>query len=183
MSALTFLNATPYIAQFMVYKGDLVIARLPGITPNATLELPDGNDVYEVVANTIIEGNTYTTAPVYVSGATAFLAEVKQNLPQGTYDFDMKVEDSSAADRMEFQKTTIGPVTFVLSKNNVHLQNVVVTDSFMVKTLAIDSTYSICAVINGVTTDTVQTSNPNAVVKAEVDESDLEAGYFTLSVA
>lgn len=183
MSALKFINATPYIAQFVVHKGDLVIARLPGIAPDATLVVPDDNDVREVVASTIIEGNTYTTAPANVSGATAFLAEVKQNRVQGTYDFNMKVEDSSAADRMEFRKTTIGPVTFVLSKNNVHLQNVAVVDSFVVKTLAIDSTYSIYAVINGVTTDTVQTTKPNAVVKAEVDESDLEAGYFTLSVA
>ena len=35
MSALKFINATPYIAQFVVHKGDMVIARLTEHVQNA----------------------------------------------------------------------------------------------------------------------------------------------------
>jgi hypothetical protein len=180
MNALTFLNTTPYIAQFVVNKGEQVVARLPGIAPGATLQVPS-NDTYQVTATTILEGNTYTSAPATVSGAAGFVAQVKQNGQQGTYDFEMKVEASNAADQMVFQKTTIGPVTFTISKNGVALQSVVVQNSFLVKTLQIGSTYSMYAVINGVTTATSQTTNPNATITAELDNSDLEAGYSTIT--
>ncbi len=182
MSALTFRNATPYIAQFVVYKGEQIVARLPGIAPNAQLQVPS-DDTYQVVASTILEGNMYTSAPATVSGAMGFVAQVKQNNQQGTYDFEMKVEASNAADQMVFQKTTINPVTFTISKNGVPLQSVVVQNSFLVKTLQIGSTYSMYAVVNGVTTDTAQTTNPNALITAQLDNSDLESGYFTLTTA
>jgi hypothetical protein len=42
--------------------------------------------------------------------------------------------------------------------------------------------YFIYAVINGVTTDTVQAADPNAFVTAVVDDSDSKSGYFRLSV-
>jgi hypothetical protein len=182
MSALTFLNTTPYIAQFVVFKGEQIVARLPGIAPNAQLQVPS-DDTYQVTASTILEGNTYTSAPATVSGAMGFVAQVKQNNVQGTYDFEMKVEASNSADQMVFQKTTINPVTFSISKNGVLLQNVVVQNSFLVKTLQIGSTYSMYAVINGVTTDTTQTNNPNAVITAQLDNTDLESGYFTLTAS
>jgi len=46
----------------------------------------------------------------------------------------------------------------------------------------ISATFSIYAVINGVTTETVTTSNPNATVTAITDTSSLEDGYFVLTV-
>ncbi len=181
MSALTFTNTTQYIAQFVVKKGEQVVARLPGIAPNATLSVPS-NDTYQVTATTILENNTYTSAPATVSGASGFLAQVKQNCSQGTYDFEMLVQPSSAADQLVFQKTTIGPVTFNIFKNGTLLQTVVVPDSFRNRTIQIGSSYSIYAVINGVTTCMVNTTNPDAVITALTNNTDLEAGYSTLSV-
>ena len=152
------------------------------LPPGATLTVPS-DDTYQVTATTILEGNTYTSAPVTVSGATGFVAQVLQNSVQGTYDFEMRVEPSSSADHMVFQKTTIGPVTFNIRKNGVLLQSVVVPDSFRSQSLQIGSSYSIYAVVNGVTTSTASTTNPNATVTALVDDTDLEAGYFTLNIA
>lgn len=182
MTNLTFINNTDYIAQFVVFKGEQVVARLPGVAPHAKLQVPS-DDAYDVTATTILEGNIYTTAPQTVSGAMGFVAQVKQNLAQGTYDFEVKPEASSAADQMVFQKTTISPVTFNISKNGKLLQSVVVEDSFRQKTLHIGSTYSVYTVINGVTTQEITTTDPNAIITAETDNSDLEAGYFTLAVA
>ena len=182
MSVLTFLNTTGYIAQFVVNKGDQVVARLPGIKSNASMNVPT-DDTYTVTASTILDGNTYTSAPSVVSGAACFVARVLQSNVQGTYDFELLQEASTSADEMVFQKTTIGPVTFNISKDGVYLQSVVVPDSFRSVSLAIGNTYSMYAVINGVTTDTVQTTNPNATITALLDTSDLESGYFTLTAA
>ncbi len=182
MSALTFCNSTKFIAQYVVKKGDQVVARLPGIAPNASMTVPSNNS-FDIVASTVLEGNTYTSAPVTVSGATKFLAQVKQHAAQGTYDFEVVTLPSSSATQMQFEKTSINPVTFAISQNGVPLQSVVVQNSFVLNTLTIGDVYSIIAVINGVTTDMSQTSNPNATVTAITDTSDLEAGYFTLVIS
>lgn len=182
MSVLSFQNKTAFIAQFVVNKGDQVVARLPGIAPGASMTVPS-DDSYQVTATTILEGNTYTSSAATVNGAAGFVAQVKQNSVQGTYDFEMKVEASSSADAMVFQKTTIGQVTFNISKNGVPLQSVVVQDSFRTQALVIGSVYSIYAVINGVTTDTTQTGNPNASITALTDNTDLEKDYYTLTAA
>lgn len=180
MSVLTFQNTTAYIAQFVVNKGDQVVARLPGIAPGAQMQVPT-DDTYSVTASTILDGNTYTSSPQVVTGAACFIARVLQSSVQGTYDFEMLVEGSTSADQMVFQKTTIGPVTFNISKNGVYLQSVVVPDSFRSVSLEIGDVFSMYAVINGVTTSTAQTTNPNAIVTALLDTSDLESGYFTLT--
>ncbi|SMC19069.1 hypothetical protein SAMN02745857_00630 [Andreprevotia lacus DSM 23236] len=182
MSQITLHNQTAYIAQYIINKGQQIIARLPGLAPQATLSVPVEH-IYEVVATTIVDGNTYTSAPATISGATSFLAQIKQNAQQGTYDFEMVVGPSSKGDELQFQKTTLAPVTFTISENGRALQSIVVTDSFMVQTLQISDTYSIYAVINGVTTDTVTTNNPNATVSAVTDTTDLAPGYFTLVVS
>jgi hypothetical protein len=182
MSALTFRNETSYVAQFVAKKGQLIMARLPGVAPQAELQMPS-DEVYSVVATTIIDGNTYSTAPATVAGPVECLAQVKQNAQQGTYDFQMLIEPSPRADQMRFQKTTIGPVTFTISRNGTPVQTVVVSNSFMVEELTINDSYSVYAVINGITTETVQTTDPNAVITAVVDDTVLEGGYFTLTVA
>lgn len=182
MSVLTFMNTTDYIAQFVVCKGERVIARLPGIAPGAKLEVPS-TDEFTVTASTQLDGCTYTSAAFTVAGPMSFLAQVKQNKAQGTYDFEMIASPSCSHDQMEFQSTCRNPVTFQLGRNGVPLQSVIVSNAFIMKTLAIGNTYKVYAVINGITTDTLEIGNPNAAVTATVDDTFLEGGYFTLSVA
>lgn len=182
MSTMTFTNQTSFAAQFVVKKGDQVVARLPRVEHGAMLSLPL-NDSFDIVASTVLDGNTYTSAPATVSSATRFLAQVKQEVNQGTYRFEMVTTASSSTLEMQFEKTCLNPVTFSISQNGVPLQYVVVPNSFELVTLAIGDTYSIYAVINGVTTDIATTSNPDAHVTAVADTTDLEAGYFTLVIS
>lgn len=182
MSRLILRNNTLHIAMFVVRKGEQVVARIPGLAPGAQLQIPT-TGVYRVMATTMIEGNTYTSAPMDVSGATGFLARVVQVQSQGTYEFDIVQTSSTSSDQLQFQKTCPFPVTFAIARDGVPMQAVVVTDSFEVKTLDISDTFYIHAVVNGVTTSTVATTNPDAVITAVVDTSHLEQGYFTLDVA
>lgn len=182
MSHLTLRNTTAYVAQYVVLNGQQVIARLPGLMPHAQLVVPTGH-TYQVVATTVIDGNTYTSAPLDVSGPAAFLAQVRQVYAQGTYEFEVVELPSTRPDQLQFQKTSLAPVSFTISKDGVPLQTVVVSNSFEVQTLDIGDTFYVYAVINGVTTDTVTTTNPNAVITAQNDDGTLEFGLFTLDIS
>lgn len=109
MSALTFLNRTPYVAQFTVRKGQQIVAGLPSVAPGGQISVPSDG--------------------------------------VGT------VTDSAISDSMDEEM------------------------------LAVGSPYFVSAVVNGVTTDTVQTTNANAVISVACDDAALGAGYYTLEVA
>lgn len=181
MGNLTLKNDTKYIAQYVAKKGGQVIARIPGLEPSGMMSIPT-DATYEVIATAVIDGNTYTSAPRDVSGATRFLAQVVQVRAQGTYEFNLVESASTKSNELQFQKTCLSPVTFTITKDGKPLQNVVVNDSFEAQSVQIGDSFSIYAVVNGVTTDTVTTSNPNATIVAVEDSSDLEHGYFTLDV-
>lgn len=51
------------------------------------------------------------------------------------------------------------------------------------ETLALDDTFHVYAVVNGITTATVTTTNPDATITSIVDTSQMERGYFTLEVS
>jgi hypothetical protein len=179
MSQLTFLNSTPYIAQIVVSKGEQIVARLPGIGPQARLTMP-ADDTFEIAATTLIQGDTYTSAPATFTGAARFLAQIVQHNEQGASDFEMQIQASSAANQLQFQKTTLAPVTFAISQHGAVLQSVVVDDSSEMKTLTTGDAYSFQAVIDGVTTETAITTNADATITAEMDAA---TGVFTLRVA
>ncbi|OLS62672.1 hypothetical protein [Pseudomonas putida] len=176
---ITLHNITDFDAEYFVRKGQLIIAHLPATTPNASLSVPTDN-LYEVIATTLIEGNTYTSAPFLVSDSQDFLAQVRQERVQGTYVFDVVPHSSSVPDRLVFQKTCLSPVTFVLRKDGKPLQSVVVHSSTESQLQDISNTVHIYAVINGVTTATLTTNNPNATITATNDRSNLQAGYYAL---
>ncbi|KQZ55505.1 MULTISPECIES: hypothetical protein [unclassified Lysobacter] len=178
---LTLRNTTDYIAQFVVLAGERVLARIPGIAPNETVTVPT-EGAYQVIAETMLEGNTYTSAPMDANGPVGFLAQVKQVQGQGTYDFEVIEVPSTQSDQMQFQKTCLSPVSFTLHKSGAWVQTVVVSNNFEMAALSLSETFYVHAVINGITTDTVTTTNPNAVITAVTDTSTLESGYFALEV-
>lgn len=181
MSFLSLRNSTRFPAIFVVKKGQLIIARTPPAAPGGILQVP-GTQTRTVVATTVIEGNTYTSAPITVSGSAGFLARVLQHAPQGTYLFEMQEIPPRGPDRLEFQTTTTSPVTFTISNNGIHLQTVVVNDAFNVVTVSLAGTYSIYAIINGITTEVVQTDDADAVVTVIESTSALEHGDYMLVI-
>lgn len=182
MSILTLQNQTGYPAHFLVKKGDQVIAHLPALAPQARLQLPSNPTGLQIVASTQIEGKTYTAPPVASSGPEQFLAQIIE--VAGGYEFQVVALPSTQADQLQFQKTTAGPVTFALMHGGQVLQSVVVSESFMMVALNLSDTYLLNAVINGITTPTVTTTNPNATITAVAEhDSTLPAGYYSLVVS
>jgi hypothetical protein len=160
---LTLQNHTRYIAMFVVKRGDMTIARPSGLAPGGVQQVPT-TQTYTVVATTVLEGNTYTSAPIAFTGAMRCLARVVQHHAQGTYAFELVAMPSSDPRQLQFEKTSIGPVTFNLSVNGSFLQSVVVDNSATLATVHTGGMYSIYAVINGITTDIASTAYPDAVL-------------------
>ncbi|UXR63961.1 hypothetical protein EZJ49_12885 [Bdellovibrio bacteriovorus] len=179
-AGMTLKNQTGYPANYTVMKGRLVIARIPSIAPDSQVFIPT-DDTFQVTAVTIIDGNTYTSAPLDVSGPTQFLAQVIQVPSQGAYEFNVIALPSSSPNVLQFQKTTMSSVTFIISRNGRPLQNIVVNNSFDIQELAIEDDFYIQAVIAGFTTDLYTTKNPNATVTATEDRSAFD-GYFVLDI-
>ena len=181
MSHLTLQNDTWFPAVFVVKKGEMTIARTPAVVYGAALRIPTGQ-AYTAVAATVIEGNTYTSAPIAFSGAAGFLARVVQRASQDTYEFEMVELPARSTDLLEFQNTTRAPVTFTLSRQGLRLQTVVVNDAFKNVSVSLAGSYSIYAIVNGVTTGTIQTDDPDAVITARLAPGGTEAGDFELVV-
>lgn len=184
--SITLRNTTGYIAQFVVFQGDRLVSRLVGLTPGAQVVVPLQTR-FEVVASTLLEGNRYTAAPVFVDSsapnAPALLAQLRQDTAQASFKFEVVESLSPDAARMSFQKTCPNPVTFTLSRDGHLLQHVVVSTSFQGASLLVSGSLSVHAVINGITTDTAMTNNPEAVITAVEDNSVNEAGFFALAVS
>jgi len=178
-SALTLLNTTPYPAQIIVKKADQVVVFMPSIEPGQKIVVPT-TDTYEVVASTTIDGNTYSSAPMSVTGATSFLARVVQDYAQGTYVFDVQKTNSTSSSQMQFQSTWRDTVTFTISKDDKALQNVVCADGFNMEVIQLGNTYSFQSIINGVTTDLQYSDNPNTICTAVNDTTLRNSGYYTL---
>ncbi len=181
MSHLTLLNETDFLVMFIVRKGDMTIARTPAFPRSAILQVPT-RQTYTVVAATVIEGNTYTSAPISVSGPAGFLARILQHGAQGTYEFDMQELAPRGPNQMEFQTTTASPVTFTISCNGSHLQSVIVNDAFRTVTLSLADTYTLYAVVNGVTTQTIETADPDATIIVRAMPGGDEVSDFELVI-
>ncbi|MFS2138031.1 hypothetical protein [Duganella sp. Dugasp56] len=178
-SSITLNNLTGFPAQFLVKKAGQVVASLPALEHKQIVVIPT-TDTYQVIASTVINGNTYYSAPATVTGATGFLAQVIQDSTQGTYVFDVQEIGSTSSSELQFQSTWREDVDFEISKDGKPLQNVVCQNPFIMETIELGDTYSFQAIVNGVTTDVQLTDNPNATCTAVNDTTRRSAGYYTL---
>lgn len=181
MSNLRLVNKTSYPAQFVVRRGDLVLARIPGLAPGGQVLIPV-DATYQVTAAMVLDGNTYISAPQDVLAGCCFLAQVLQDRAQGGYVFSLVPGRSDQAQALQFQKTSLAPVTFTISRAGRPLQTLVVNDSFQRETILIGHEFTLQAVINGITTDAVTTANPDACIQAIEDQSDPAFSYLGLRV-
>lgn len=179
--AITLLNNTSFDAHFRVMKGGQVVTSVLAIPKNGSVQIRTENS-YAVAASAIVEGNVYTSAPMTVDGSAGFQAQVIQNMAGSSTVFDMAKVASSRPDQLQFEKTCLSDVTFTISRDGKALQNITVNDSFTPVFVALSDTYSISAVINGVTTEPVATDNVNATIRATDNTSAPANSYFSLEL-
>jgi hypothetical protein len=180
--AITLLNNTQYPAQYTILKGQLVATSLTTVAPGASVLVP-AESLYTVNAATTLDGNLHTSAPLRVSPGVGFSAGIRQDAGLQTYMFEVLEIPSSGPNQLEFESSCKSEVVFTILKNSRPLQSIVLTEPFKKSILALSDTYSVRAVINGVTTDVATTNDPNATITAVDDTADSSAGYYTLRVS
>lgn len=176
---ITLFNSTKVSAQYLVLKGDQIVASLPATAAGGSVTIPTDN-IYTVSAQTTIDSNVYTSAQTKVNSGVGFRAEIKQDFVQQTYVFEMVEIPASKPNQLEFEKTCKSDVIFTIYKDGKPLQPVALTNAFLKTALALSDTYSISAIIDGITTDTITTTNSNATINAVYDTATGFEGYVTL---
>ncbi len=111
------------------------------------------------------------------------MVQITQDSSQQVYVFQMIEIASSEPNELQFKKTCLPDVVFTIYKDNIALQTITLTNRVMKKSLKLDDTFYISAIINGVTTDVTTTNNPNATITAVNDTSSAVQGYYTLLVS
>lgn len=179
MSNLTLVNDTDSVAQFVVKRGELVIARIPCVEPGGRVLVPTDMD-FEVIASVVVTADNPVMATHKVSGAARFIANL--GLKHSTPDFDLAVKPATKQDAFQFEKTCLNPVVFSIVRDGMPLQNVVVNDSFESAAVRIGNLFSVHAVVNGKSSNHGVTSNASAHVTLTRDTNNPGDGFFALSI-
>ncbi len=181
MPTLTLRNQTKFLAQCVIMKDDQLFVRIPALETGSTITIPNDN-VMTVIATAVIDGNTHTSAPQSVCRSMGFVAQVPTIHSQGNYGFEIQQIRNDVPNTLTFQKTCPSAVTFSISKNGAPLQNVVLEQDFQVQSLDISDTFAVHAVVNGVTTATVQFTRSQATITVSTDDAALGSGVACLLV-
>lgn len=181
MSSLTLVNSTESVAQFVVKRGELVIARIPCVEPGGTVLVPTDLE-FEVVAHAVIEPDIPVSASHKMGGALRFVANLAKGQEDATGAFKLVVKPSTKPDVLQFEKTCLSPVVFAITRDGHPLQNVVVNDTFEAASIHISNLFSVYAVINGTGTHRGVTSNPGASVTLTHEGSGHEGEQFALQI-
>jgi hypothetical protein len=181
MSNLTLANDTDHVAQFVVKRGELVIARIPGVEPGGRVLVPTDMD-FEVIASVVVEPDMPVTATHKLGAAARFIASLASALKVGRPDFDLVTKPATKPDALQFEKTCLSPVVFTITRDGKPLQNVAVNDSFESAVVRIGNLFSVHAVVNGRSSNHGVTSNANAHVTLTPDSGHPESGYFSMRI-
>lgn len=182
MSNLTLENDTEHVAQFVVKRGELVIARIPCVEPGGRVLVPTELE-FEVIASVAVEPDAPVTASHKLGGAARFVANLVAEAQDASAPaLDLVAKPANKPDALQFEKTCLNPVVFAITRDGKPLQNVVVNDAFESAVVRIGNLFSVHAVVNGRTSNHGVTSNANAHVTLTRDEEQPEGGFFTLKI-
>ncbi len=160
MSSLTFINRVQeFPAQFDITQN----GELNGIVSadiGGKVSVPTSNS-YTVYAVINLDDNTYTTGiRTFEAQSQNILAQCKQR--DGTISFELVLGPGTQPNMITLRNTTRTDVQFFVRKNDTPLETVMVCGPYIQESIDTTDNYSIKAVVNGITTEDVGTSDPNA---------------------
>lgn len=180
MSAITLLNRTDRLVVFRIHSGERPVLRPPALAPGASQRIPTAV-VHRVVATTEVEGNTYTSAPVETVGAADFVARMVSVPPHSLHALELQREAATRPDRLLLQAETPSSATFVVQREDGARQTVVVYSAGEAS-VHIRETFSIYAIVDGVTTGTLSTDDPDARIAVVPEPGMPASGDYVLVV-
>ena len=180
MSAITLVNsiaeALASTAEFRLFQGINRIARV-GVHAGGKAVIPTTTE-YSVQATTSMGEFTLTSNPVNFEGTSILL--IAQVLSEGgQYDFQLVGSPGVQPGAIALENTWTNPVQFKLTRPNSPFQIVTVVDENNDTEISTAQQWTVYAIINGITTQTVTVTDPNATVTAVANNGD----GFTLVVS
>jgi hypothetical protein len=163
MPALTFANTVPEtaapLAEFRLLRGGLQIARI-GVHAGGKASVPLSS-TYAAQATTTMGDFTLTSNTVtFTSDAVDLVAQV---LDDGGYDdFQIVQRPASQLSAILLQNTWRAPVEFTLTQPGTPVLIISVVDENNNATVSTAQQWTCYAIVNGITTASVTTEDPNA---------------------
>lgn len=173
MSAITLVNATSpssdLTAEFRLFQGNNQIARI-GVHAGARASIPTTAS-YSAQCSTTMGDFTLTSNTVNFSNPSVnLLAQVL--VENGYYDFQLTMLPGTAAYTVLCENTWREPVQFKLTMPGTPVQIVTVVDEHNNSPISTVQQWTCYAIVNGITTATVTTSDPNATISILADNND-----------
>lgn len=162
MSRMTFKNKVQdFPAQFNITQnGDLT--GIVSASSGGKVTVPT-SDSYEVYGMITLGDNIYTTGKqTFEARSQNVLAQCKQR--DGTFVFELVLSPGTQPQMITFRNTTTVDVQFHINKNDSPLEAVKVCDPYNQVSISTEDIYSIQAIVNGITTECVSTTDPNATL-------------------
>ena len=170
MSAIKVVNSIPASTapsvEFRLFQGDHQVARF-GTHAGGSAEIPTAAE-WTVQASTsmgdfTLTSNTFTFNESSVSVIAQVLTEA------GYYDFQIVKGPGVRPSTITVQNRWRGPVQFSFMQSNPPVQTVIVVDEHNTGEVSTAQEWTAYAIANGITTQTVTITNPNATVTAIAD--------------
>jgi hypothetical protein len=179
MSRITLVNRSGASAYFSLSQAGTPAGQI-SVGAGAYVVIPT-SDTYAISATTMMaDGNTYVSAPAtFTSMAQDVTAQVLQN--GGTFTFGLVTRPGSQLSTITLTNTTKAPVQFRVARGGSPLASVQVLDAFRNGTISTKRAYGFYAVVEGVTTATIETTQNDPAV-AVVRDTDALADFPGYSV-
>lgn len=173
MSAITLVNATTptqdLTAEFRLDQGGASVARI-GVHAGGQATIPSTTS-YMVQASTNIGLMKLVSNPVNLNTRSAnVLAQVL--VENGYYDFQLTLLPGTQPSAIQCENTWIKPVEFTVTMVGSPARIVNVVNEHNAKFVSTRKQWSCYAIVNGITTASVTTTNPDATITLVADNND-----------
>jgi hypothetical protein len=171
MNAITLTNETQENAEFRFFQGTNRIARL-GVHPGGTASIPTGTQYTAQAFTTMGDFALASNSVSFTNRSIVLLAQVLAE--NGYYDFQLLERPGVQPNEITLENTWRLPVQFKVTLPNGPFEMITVVDEHNAGGISTAQTWSIYAIVNGITTGTVQLSDSNAQVALKAGD---DRGY------
>lgn len=168
-AALTLANKTTFLAQFRICQGSTQVARV-GVHQGGSALVPMGGSSYTVQAMTSLGDFSLTSNTVQLDASSVHLvAQVMAD--EGYFDFQVVQQGATQVNAIVCENTWRTPVVFKFTRNGSPVQITTVVDEHDSVSITTAQQWTVYAIVNGITTQPVQITDPRATLTVEQDSN------------
>lgn len=183
--SLTLHNATGHLAHFELRLGELYLTQRLTLEPDRRLPV-ELLPFFEISASTLVDEERYhSTSTRFESACTSLTAQLRQGEAPGEYHFELVQRPGHDFDTLSLEKTCNTPVIFQIGRARLPHQTVVLEKSLQAARIHIGHSITVGAIVNGITTPTVDADATlhNVTVTLINETPEQEPGFYQFIVS